>query len=51
MTLDTASQSALRERLKFYRELGIGPLYKRAIEPGADAGESSSKFSPRLAIN
>jgi uracil-DNA glycosylase family 4 len=40
MTLDPASKSALRERLKFYRELGIGPLYKRAVEPGADAGEA-----------
>ena len=39
MTLDPASKSALRERLKFYRELGIGPLYKRAVEPGADAEE------------
>ena len=37
MTLDPASKSALRERLKFYRELGIGPLYKRAVEPGGDA--------------
>ena len=40
MTLDPASKSALRERLKFYRELGIGPLYKRAVEPGANAGEA-----------
>src|ERR1035438_3540213 len=40
MTLDPANKSALRERLKFYRELGIGPLYKRAVEPGADAGEA-----------
>jgi len=40
MTLNPASKSALRERLKFYRELGIGPLYRRAVEPGADAGEA-----------
>jgi uracil-DNA glycosylase family 4 len=40
MTLDPASKSALRERLKFYRELGIGPLYKRAVELGADAAEA-----------
>ena len=39
MTLDPASKSAMRERLKFYRELGIGPLYRRAVTPGADAGE------------
>jgi uracil-DNA glycosylase family 4 len=30
MTLDQASKSALLERLEFYRELGIGPLYRRA---------------------
>ena len=29
MTLDPDTKSALRERLKFYRELGIGPLYRR----------------------
>src|ERR1022692_4847264 len=40
MTLDPANKSALRERLKFYRELGIGPLYKRAVEPGGDAAET-----------
>jgi uracil-DNA glycosylase len=43
MTLDSASKSALRERLKFYRELGIGPLYRRAVEArnnATDAGEA-----------
>jgi DNA polymerase len=40
MTLDPASKSALRERLKFYRELGIGPLYKCAVEPGTDATDA-----------
>jgi DNA polymerase len=29
MTLDPNTKSALRERLDFYRELGIGPLYRR----------------------
>jgi uracil-DNA glycosylase len=29
MTLDPNTKSALRERLNFYRELGIGPLYRR----------------------
>ena len=29
MTLDPNTKSALRERLKFCRELGIGPLYRR----------------------
>jgi DNA polymerase len=29
MTLNPNTNSALRERLNFYRELGIGPLYRR----------------------
>ncbi len=29
MALDSNTKSALRERLQFYRELGIGPLYRR----------------------
>ena len=29
MTLDPNTKSALRERLNFYHELGIGPLYRR----------------------
>src|SRR5271167_502337 len=29
MTLDSNTKAALRERLQFYRELGIGPLYRR----------------------
>ena len=29
MALDPATKSVLRERLQFYRELGIGPLYRR----------------------
>src|ERR1035437_294290 len=36
MTLDANTKSALRERLTFYRELGVGPLYRRdAISSGA----------------
>ena len=34
MTLDPAGKSALRERLKFYRELGVGPLYRRDVGAG-----------------
>jgi uracil-DNA glycosylase len=33
MTLDANTKSALRERLNFYRELGIGPLYRRQAHP------------------
>ena len=31
MTLDPNTKSALRERLLFYRELGIGPLYRQDV--------------------
>ena len=49
MTLDPASKSAVRERLKFYRELGIGPLYRRAVEPGTDATDSGEELVDVLA--
>jgi len=42
MTLDPASKSAIRERITFYRELGVGPLYRRAVDAGLqsqDLGE------------
>jgi uracil-DNA glycosylase family 4 len=31
MALDSTRKSAIRERLSFYRELGIGPLYRREV--------------------
>ena len=31
MTLTPQTKSALRNRLQFYREMGIGPLYRRAV--------------------
>jgi DNA polymerase len=31
MTLDPNTKSALRERLNFYRELGVGPFYRREV--------------------
>ena len=43
MALDPARKSAIRERLSFYRELGIGPLYRREdwIESNShDPGET-----------
>jgi uracil-DNA glycosylase len=42
MALDPTRKSAIHERLSFYRELGIGPLYRREVEltqPAEDAGE------------
>jgi uracil-DNA glycosylase len=42
MPLDPASKSALRKRLSFYWELGIGPLYRREVAaalPPQDLGE------------
>jgi uracil-DNA glycosylase len=43
MALDPIRKSAIRERLSFYRELGIGPLYRREVEAGEhsyDLGET-----------
>src|SRR5271165_2594944 len=36
MTLDPNTKSSLRARLSFYRELGIGPLYRRKVSERAD---------------
>ncbi len=36
MTFDPNTKSALRERLNFYRELGIGPLYRRQVSLRTD---------------
>ncbi len=43
MALDPTRKSAIRERLSFYRELGVGPLYRREVEAGErshDLGEA-----------
>src|SRR5208282_2694370 len=40
MTLDPNTRSAIRERLRFYRELGVGPLYRREVSERADASSS-----------
>ena len=43
MALDSTRKSAILERLSFYRELGIGPLYRREVETGIsepDLGEA-----------
>jgi len=34
MPLDPTRENLIRERLSFYRELGIGPLYRREVESG-----------------
>src|SRR6476646_8392731 len=39
MALDSTRKSAIRERLGFYRELGIGPLYRREVADNALAPE------------
>jgi uracil-DNA glycosylase len=44
MTLDSTSKSAIREWLGFYRELGIGPLYRREVV----AGSASPGFGEAL---
>jgi DNA polymerase len=43
MALDSTRKSAIRERLGFYRELGIGPMYRREVAGSAvapDFGEA-----------
>ena len=37
MTIDANTKAAIRERLSFYRELGIGPLYRRDVAAGLQA--------------
>jgi DNA polymerase len=39
MALDPTRKNAIRERLSFYRELGIGPLYRREVPAGAQSQE------------
>jgi uracil-DNA glycosylase len=37
MALSPHNKAALRDRLQFYRELGIGPLYRRTVESAVDS--------------
>jgi DNA polymerase len=37
MTLSSQKQADLRTRLQFYREMGIGPLYRRAVEGSTES--------------
>jgi uracil-DNA glycosylase family 4 len=42
MPLDPSRKEIIRERLSFYRELGVGPLYRREVSgdsPSQDLGE------------
>lgn len=41
MTLDPNTKSALRERLKFYRELDIAPLYRREVAAATVLSEAA----------
>ncbi|MGA3316529.1 MAG: uracil-DNA glycosylase [Candidatus Korobacteraceae bacterium] len=57
MTLDANTKSALRERLNFYRELGVGPLYRRdAIngrapdDPGVQLVDELAEAADRLTV-
>jgi DNA polymerase len=49
MTLDPASTNALRERLGFYRELGIGPLYRRDVDAGSQTQDPSNALIDEFA--
>jgi DNA polymerase len=37
MPFDSTRQNDIRERLRFYRELGIGPLYRREVDASTHA--------------
>jgi uracil-DNA glycosylase len=39
MALDPVTKNVIRERLSFYRELGIGPLYQREVSPLSQAND------------
>lgn len=39
MTLTPDTKAALRNRVQFYREMGIGPLYRRKVDGTSDAAE------------
>ena len=49
MTLDPSSEPAVRERLKFYRELGIGPLYRRPVALGTESQDAGEELVDTLA--
>ena len=52
MALDPTRKSAIRERLSFYRELGIGPLYRREVEGSSsqpDLGEALVEVAATIA--
>jgi len=51
MTLPPETKSALRNRLQFYRELGIGPLYWRPIERPADVPPIDAVDSARELVD
>jgi DNA polymerase len=51
MTNNPTIQSALRDRLRFYRELGIGPLYRREVSGSAPAGRTRLETGDALAAD
>lgn len=44
MTINANSRSALRDRLQFYRELGIGPLYRREVSLATSEGATQAEI-------
>jgi uracil-DNA glycosylase family 4 len=49
MTVDPKHQMALRERLKFYRELGVGPLYRRNTRQSPSPSDAALELVNDLA--
>ena len=49
MAFDPTRKSAIRERLSFYRELGIGPLYRREVEADSRPQDLGSELVEAVA--
>jgi DNA polymerase len=49
MTLTPETKAALRNRLRFYRELGIGPLYTRDSDSSGEPGSPLRTLLERIA--
>ena len=50
MTLTPDSKAELRNRLQFYRELGVGPLYRRAVERPAESSSIELMDSANIIV-
>ena len=42
--LDSTTRNALEERLRFYRDLGLGDFYRRPVDPALQAKLAAAKI-------